>query len=139
MARAISVLVISCPCALGLATPVAIMVGSGVGARNGMLYKNAAVLEKVGKAKVVALDKTGTITNGKPVVTKVIPIGMSEEELISIACGLELKSEHPLAKAIVEYGQAKGIDARENTNFEMVVDNRFRQEQDSLMEMTEGE
>lgn len=126
LARAISVLVISCPCALGLATPVAIMVGSGVGAKNGILYKNAAVLEQVGKAKVVALDKTGTITNGRPVVTKVIPIGMSEDELIKIAYGLELKSEHPLAKAIVEYAKTKGIEAIETINFEMVIGNGLK-------------
>ena len=102
IARAISVLVISCPCALGLATPVAIMVGSGVGAKNGILYKTAASLEAVGRAGIAALDKTGTITEGKPVVTDIMPCGISENELLSIASALEAKSEHPLAKAVIE-------------------------------------
>ena len=102
IARAISVLVISCPCALGLATPVAIMVGSGVGAKNGILYKTAASLEAVGRAGIAALDKTGTITEGKPVVTDILPCGISENELLSIASALEAKSEHPLAKAVIE-------------------------------------
>ena len=102
IARAISVLVISCPCALGLATPVAIMVGSGVGAKNGILYKTAASLEAVGRAGIAALDKTGTITEGKPVVTDILPCGITENELLSIASALEAKSEHPLAKAVIE-------------------------------------
>lgn len=102
IARAISVLVISCPCALGLATPVAIMVGSGVGAKNGILYKTAASLEAVGRAGIAALDKTGTITEGKPVVTDIMPCGITENELLSIASALEAKSEHPLAKAVIE-------------------------------------
>ena len=106
IARAVSVLVISCPCALGLATPVAIMVGSGLGAKNGILFKNATALENAGKAEVVLLDKTGTITRGKPVVTDVIPASEGENaksELLNIAYALETKSEHPLAKAVVEY------------------------------------
>ncbi len=101
LARAISVLVISCPCALGLATPVAIMVGSGMGAKNGILFKNAASLETAGKVSIVALDKTGTITNGTPVVTDIIPVECSENELLAAAYSLEKKSEHPLAKAII--------------------------------------
>lgn len=105
--RAISVLVISCPCALGLATPVAIMVGSGVGAKNGILYKTAASLEAVGKAQIAALDKTGTITEGKPQVTDIIPCGITENELLSLASALEAKSEHPLAKAVIERAEEK--------------------------------
>ncbi len=104
LARGISVLVISCPCALGLATPVAIMVGSGVGARNGILFKTAAALEQAGKVRIVALDKTGTITAGSPAVTDVLPAeGISEDELLCAALALEQKSEHPLARAIVAY------------------------------------
>ena len=104
LARGISVLVISCPCALGLATPVAIMVGSGVGARNGILFKTAAALEQAGKVRIVALDKTGTITAGSPAVTDVLPAeGITEDELLRAALALEQKSEHPLAKAIVAY------------------------------------
>ena len=104
LARGISVLVISCPCALGLATPVAIMVGSGVGARNGILFKTAAALEQAGKVRIVALDKTGTITAGSPAVTDVLPAeGITEDELLLAALALEQKSEHPLAKAIVAY------------------------------------
>lgn len=105
LARGISVLVISCPCALGLATPVAIMVGNGVGARNGILFKTAASLEETGKTQIVALDKTGTITCGQPKVTDILPNGVTSEELISIAYYLEKKSEHPLAKAVVEYAE----------------------------------
>ena len=105
LARGISVLVISCPCALGLATPVAIMVGNGVGARHGILFKTAVSLEEAGKVDIVALDKTGTITNGQPKVTDILPVdGISEQELLETAFSLEKKSEHPLAKAIVEYG-----------------------------------
>lgn len=103
LARAISVLVISCPCALGLATPVAIMVGNGVGAKNGILFKTAVSLEETGKVNVVALDKTGTITSGEPEVTDIIPSGeYNENYLISMAYSLERKSEHPLAKAILK-------------------------------------
>ncbi|MDE7266076.1 MAG: metal-transporting ATPase, partial [Lachnospiraceae bacterium] len=104
LARGISVLVISCPCALGLATPVAIMVGNGVGAKNGILFKTAVSLEETGKVRIVALDKTGTITSGMPKVTDVIPMeGISEQELIATAYALEKKSEHPLARAVCEY------------------------------------
>lgn len=103
LARAISVLVISCPCALGLATPVAIMVGNGVGARNGILFKTAIALEETGKADMIVLDKTGTITNGQPKVTGIYAAkGVSEEELLTLAYSLEMRSEHPLAKAVVE-------------------------------------
>lgn len=103
LARGISVLVISCPCALGLATPVAIMVGNGVGAKNGIMFKTAASLEETGKMQIVALDKTGTITNGEPQVTDILPEGVTEEQLLTAAYFLEQKSEHPLAKAIVGY------------------------------------
>ena len=111
LARGISVLVISCPCALGLATPVAIMVGNGLGAKNGILFKTAVSLEETGKVQIVALDKTGTITNGTPKVTDIVPAeGISESELLSLAFALEAKSEHPLAKAIVEEGKSKKFD-----------------------------
>ena len=107
LARGISVLVISCPCALGLATPVAIMVGSGVGAKNGILFKTAVSLEQTGKAKIAALDKTGTITTGTPAVTDILPAaGVTEEELLAAALALEQRSEHPLARAIVDYATA---------------------------------
>ena len=110
VARGISVLVISCPCALGLATPVAIMVGSGVGAKNGILYKTAAALEETGRAQIVIMDKTGTITKGEPEVTDIIPAdGVNESALMKIAVALESKSEHPLAKAIVKKGEALEI------------------------------
>ena len=106
LARGISVLVISCPCALGLATPVAIMVGSGVGARNGILFKTAVSLEQTGKAKIVVLDKTGTVTTGEPAVTDLLPAqGVSGEELLTAALALERRSEHPLAKAVVRYAE----------------------------------
>ncbi|MBQ3521161.1 MAG: metal-transporting ATPase, partial [Firmicutes bacterium] len=109
-ARGISVLVISCPCALGLATPVAIMVGSGKGAKNGILFKTAVSLEETGKAQIIALDKTGTITKGEPRVTDAIPAaGVSEEELLTLAYSLENKSEHPLAKAIVDEAKTRNI------------------------------
>ncbi len=121
LARAISVLVISCPCALGLATPVAIMVGSGVGAKNGILYKNAAILEKAAKAKIIAFDKTGTVTLGKPKVTDIYPIGVTENELLSIAGGLEAKSEHPLSRAIMEKLTSENITPYEVTNFSASV------------------
>ncbi len=115
LARAISVLVISCPCALGLATPVAIMVGNGVGAKRGILFKTAASLEETGRANVVALDKTGTITMGKPQVTDIVPAaGVKEEELLKLALSLEIKSEHPLAKAVVDYctSISEGVGAK---------------------------
>ena len=115
IARAISVLVISCPCALGLATPVAIMVGSGVGAKNGILYKTAASLEAVGKARIAALDKTGTITEGKPVVTDIISCGITENELLAYASALEAKSEHPLAKAVIERAAEKSSAEKAST------------------------
>ena len=115
IARAISVLVISCPCALGLATPVAIMVGSGVGAKNGILYKTAASLEAVGKARIAALDKTGTITEGKPVVTDIISCGITENELLAYASALEAKSEHPLAKAVIERAAEKASAEKAST------------------------
>ncbi|MDE7272878.1 MAG: heavy metal translocating P-type ATPase [Lachnospiraceae bacterium] len=106
LARGISVLVISCPCALGLATPVAIMVGNGMGARNGIMFKTAVSLEEAGKVSIVALDKTGTITSGEPKVTDIIPAnGVSEDELIAVAYALEQKSEHPLARAVNEYAK----------------------------------
>ncbi|MBR6799546.1 MAG: heavy metal translocating P-type ATPase [Firmicutes bacterium] len=110
LARGISVLVISCPCALGLATPVAIMVGSGKGAKNGILFKTAVSLEETGKAQIIALDKTGTITKGEPRVTDIIPAaGVSEEELLMLAYSLEIKSEHPLAKAVVDEAKTRNI------------------------------
>ena len=112
LARGISVLVISCPCALGLATPVAIMVGNGMGAKNGILFKTAVSLEKTGKTQLVALDKTGTITQGEPRVTDMIPAsGRSEKELLSIAYALEKKSEHPLARAITQRAEQEGLTA----------------------------
>lgn len=124
LARGISVLVISCPCALGLATPVAIMVGSGVGAKNGILFKTAAALEMTGRTKIVALDKTGTITRGEPKVTDIIPIkGKSEEELLSAAFALERKSEHPLAGAIVSRAEQEGIEAGETEKFKALPGN----------------
>lgn len=110
LARGISVLVISCPCALGLATPVAIMVGSGLGAKNGILFKTAASLEETGRIQIVALDKTGTITKGEPRVTDIIPNGeTTEDELLKAAASLEKKSEHPLAKAVISYAESKNI------------------------------
>lgn len=118
LARAVSVLVISCPCALGLATPVAIMVGNGVGAKNGVLFKTASILEAAGKTDIVVLDKTGTVTEGKPRVTDVLPVfGVSEEELLTVAASLEARSEHPLAKAVTEEARARGIKAAEVTDF----------------------
>lgn len=118
LARGISVLVISCPCALGLATPVAIMVGNGCGARNGILFKTAVSLEETGKMQIVALDKTGTITSGEPEVTDICPAGgVSKEELMRAACALEQKSEHPLAGAVLAYAEEQGIAAEEVTDF----------------------
>ena len=124
LARAISVLVISCPCALGLATPVAIMVGSGVGAKNGLLFKTAVSLEETGKVQIVALDKTGTITRGQPEVTDIITAeGVTEEELLRPAYSLEKKSEHPLAKAILKYCDEKAVSAVEVSGFKAVAGN----------------
>ena len=118
LARGISVLVISCPCALGLATPVAIMVGNGMGAKNGILFKTAVSLEETGKTRIVALDKTGTITRGEPKVTDVLPAeGISEEELLTMAYTLEQKSEHPLAKAVLEEAQSRELKPRTITDF----------------------
>ena len=118
LARGISVLVISCPCALGLATPVAIMVGNGLGAKNGILFKTAVSLEETGKMQIVALDKTGTITEGEPVVTDLIPVeGISETELLTVAYALEQKSEHPLAKAVIKRGQERSVDKFEVQDF----------------------
>ncbi len=124
LARGISVLVISCPCALGLATPVAITVGSGVGARNGILFKTAVSLEEAGKAKTVVLDKTGTVTSGKPVVTNILPAeGTSGKELLEYAYSLETKSEHPLAGAVNLKAEESGSTAREVTDFEALPGN----------------
>lgn len=124
LARGISVLVISCPCALGLATPVAIMVGNGVGAKQGILFKTAVSLEETGKIKAIALDKTGTITNGEPRVTDIVHLAdVTEEELLKLACALELKSEHPLAKAIIEYGDKVGITRAEVSDFSALPGN----------------
>lgn len=124
LARGISVLVISCPCALGLATPVAIMVGNGVGAKNGILFKTAVSLEEAGKVDIVALDKTGTITTGQPKVTDILPVdGISEQELLETAFSLEKKSEHPLAKAIVEYGDEKKFTVPVVEDFQAVPGN----------------
>ena len=121
LARGISVLVISCPCALGLATPVAIMVGSGVGAKNGVLFKTAASLEETGRIQIVALDKTGTVTSGEPTVTDICPVpGVTEAELLGAACALEQKSEHPLAKAVLRRAQADGLTAAEVTAFQVL-------------------
>jgi Cu2+-exporting ATPase len=117
--RGISVLVISCPCALGLATPVAIMAGSGIGAKNGILFKNATALEQTGKTEIAVLDKTGTITKGEPSVTDIIPAeGITSDELIKTAFSLEHKSEHPLAKAIIKYAAERNFTADEVTSFE---------------------
>ena len=120
----IAVLVISCPCALGLATPVAVMVGNGVGAKNGILFKTASSLEETGKITIAALDKTGTITSGEPKVTDIFTAGdFLEEELVKFAYSLESKSEHPLAKAIVEYANEKGIKSQEVKNFKALPGN----------------
>lgn len=123
LARAISVLVISCPCALGLATPVAVMVGNGKGAKNGILFKTAASLEETGRIQIVALDKTGTITQGKPKVTDIVPLGCTEEELMTVACSLESNSEHPLAKAITEYGAKNNVAAMPVSDFKAIAGN----------------
>ena len=124
LARSISVLVISCPCALGLATPVAIMVGNGMGAKNGILFKTAEVLENAGKIGVVALDKTGTITEGQPKVTDIVAAeGFSEEQLLDLAAALEAKSEHPLARAVIEKYQELDKTPQEVTDFEALPGN----------------
>ena len=124
LARAISVLVISCPCALGLATPVAIMVGNGMGAKHGIMFKTAVSLEETGKMQIVALDKTGTITSGEPKVTDIIPAeGVSEEELLQMAFALEKKSEHPLAKAILLEAERQKVRAEEVSDFQALPGN----------------
>lgn len=124
LARAISVLVISCPCSLGLATPVAIMVGNGIGAKNGILFKTSAALEEAGRTKIIALDKTGTITKGEPKVTDIYVIGdTSEADLLQCAYSLEIKSEHPLAKAVNEYAVEKSIKAKATTDFKVLSGN----------------
>ncbi len=120
LARGISVLVISCPCALGLATPVAIMVGSGLGAKNGILFKTGEALENAGRTQILALDKTGTITEGEPKVTDTIPHGCSETELLEKAYALEERSEHPLAKAITEAAKEAGLPSSELTSFQAI-------------------
>ena len=124
LARGISVLVISCPCALGLATPVAIMVGNGMGAKNGILFKTAVSLEETGKVQIVALDKTGTITNGEPVVTDMVPAeGVTEESLLALAASLEKRSEHPLAKAILKYVGEQHLTVEDVSEFETLPGN----------------
>ncbi len=124
LARGISVLVISCPCALGLATPVAIMVGSGKGATGGILFKTAASLEATGRTQIIAMDKTGTLTRGKPQVTDLLPApGVTEADLLQAAYCLEMKSEHPLAQAIVEYGNSKSLTPDPSTDFSVAPGN----------------
>ena len=136
IARGISVLVISCPCALGLATPVAIMVGNGKGARNGILFKNAAAIEETGKLKIVALDKTGTITEGKPVVTGIYPAkGITEEELLHIAGSLEYNSEHPLAGAVNQEIEKRKITISPVKNFNALPGNGLLGEIDGVIVM----
>ncbi len=138
LARGISVLVISCPCALGLATPVAIMVGNGKGAKNGILFKTAESLEETGKIQIVALDKTGTITSGEPVVTDIVPAeGHTESELISLAYSLEKKSEHPLAAAVVKLAEEKHSEFGNVTDFEALAGNGLRGKMDGK-EITGG-
>ena len=124
LARGISVLVISCPCALGLATPVAIMVGNGMGAKNGILFKNAVSLENAGRTQIVALDKTGTITAGEPKVTDILPASdVKEKDLLYLAVSLEQKSEHPLARAVLQCGEEKQITPGEVTDFQVLAGN----------------
>lgn len=133
LARGISVLVISCPCALGLATPVAIMVGNGVGARKGILFKNATALEVAGKTEIVVLDKTGTVTRGEPYVTDLLPAdGVSEEELLACAYALEAQSEHPLARAVVREAEARNLTASPVTGFLVYPGNGLVGEVDSV-------
>ena len=128
LARGISVLVISCPCALGLATPVAIMVGNGKGAKSGILFKTAASLEAAGRTQIIALDKTGTITSGEPVVTDIIPAdpSVSDKELLKFAAAVEEKSEHPLARAIIRKAKEEKIEPEEVTDFSAVVGNGLK-------------
>ncbi len=127
LARAVSVLVISCPCALGLATPVAIMVGNGVAAKTGILFKTAASLEQAGRTRIIALDKTGTITTGQMKVTDLIPSeGVTEDELLGIALALESKSEHPISKAIAEYGSSKEAGLKDTSEFEVSSGNGIK-------------
>ncbi len=123
LGRAISVLVVSCPCALGLATPVAIMVGNGIGAKNGILFKTSESLEETGKTQIVVLDKTGTVTKGEPLVTDIIPNQISENELVEKAASLEAKSEHPLSKAVLKKAQENGIKTKNVTDFSSVPGN----------------
>ena len=133
LARGISVLVISCPCALGLATPVAIMVGNGLGAKNGILFKTAASLEAAGRTQIVALDKTGTITEGAPRVTDLLPAeGVSETELLTLATALESRSEHPLAKAVLADAEAKAITPPEVTDFAALPGNGLAAKLDGM-------
>ena len=127
LARGISVLVISCPCALGLATPVAIMVGNGVGAKNGILFKTAASLEETGRVQVVALDKTGTITKGEPRVTDILPgPGVAEDQLLGFAAALEAKSEHPLARAVMTKAEEDGINVADVADFRILPGNGLK-------------
>lgn len=131
LARGISVLVISCPCALGLATPVAVMVGNGKGAKNGILFKTAAALEQAGKTQIVVLDKTGTITNGTPIVTNLSPAeSTNEATLLYFACSLEQQSEHPLSKAVLEYGKQKSVSLAKVTAFQALPGNGLQGEID---------
>ena len=133
LARGISVLVISCPCALGLATPVAIMVGNGLGAKNGILFKTAASLEAAGRTQIVALDKTGTITEGAPRVTDLLPAeGVSETELLTLAAALESRSEHPLAKAVLADAETKAITSPEVTDFAALPGNGLAAKLDGM-------
>ena len=133
LARGISVLVISCPCALGLATPVAIMVGNGLGAKNGILFKTAASLEAAGRTQIVALDKTGTITEGAPLVTDLLPAeGVTETELLTLAAALESRSEHPLAKAVLADAEAKAITPPEVTDFAALPGNGLAAKLDGM-------
>ena len=133
LARGISVLVISCPCALGLATPVAIMVGNGLGAKNGILFKTAASLEAAGRTRIVALDKTGTITSGEPKVTDLLPAeGVTETELLTLAAALEQKSEHPLAKAVLAYAAEQQLTAPEVTDFAALPGNGLSAKLDGM-------
>ena len=133
LARGISVLVISCPCALGLATPVAIMVGNGLGAKNGILFKTAASLEAAGRTQIVALDKTGTITSGEPKVTDLLPAeGVTEQELLTLAAALEQKSEHPLAKAVLAYTAEQQLTAPEVTDFAALPGNGLSAKLDGM-------
>ena len=133
LARGISVLVISCPCALGLATPVAIMVGNGLGAKNGILFKTAASLEAAGRTQIVALDKTGTITSGEPKVTDILPAeGVSESELLTLAASLEQKSEHPLAKAVLAYAETETVACPDVTDFAALPGNGLSAKLDGM-------